>query len=279
MGDNLKKAVFICGAGHSGSTLLGLILGSHSDCFYCGEGQKTNFLQNQTKAISKRVCKICGANCPVWSDLKLSERVNLYEQISAKAQKPIIIDSSKGRQWLQKQLESLKNTDIKQYLIFLQRDGRAVINSRITKYPEKNFKYLIEEWVAKGQMTNELFNNFDHKKIKIRYEVLATQPESVTQKLCNFLDIEYQPEMLKYYEHEHHPLGGNNGTQFLVAKAQREKIKDPFVKVGEYKKDYYENHELGIKLDLRWQKELDPSVERLFEEMAGKENAEMKWEV
>ncbi len=273
-----QKVCFICGAGHSGSTLLGLILGSHTDCFYSGEASKTRFLQDQNKQIKKRVCKICGPDCVVWGELSLSDRIDLYEQLSAKTQKTIIIDSAKNIDWLTEQLDALSNTSSQAFLIFLQRDGRAVINSRVRKYSEKDVKELIQGWMTQIQMTDALFNSFPHKKIKIHYEDLATEPASVVQTICEFLEISYQPEMLNYYQHEHHPLGGNNGTQFLVAKAQSEKIKNPFVSLSDRTRDYYQDHNLGITLDLRWKQELDPSVERLFEEMAGQVNQELKWE-
>ncbi|HBB31675.1 MAG TPA: sulfotransferase family protein [Cyanobacteria bacterium UBA8803] len=273
-----KKVGFICGAGHSGSTLLGLILGSHTDCFYCGEAAKTKFLQDPNKQIKKRVCKICGSSCPVWGDLLLNDSTSLYEQVSAKTEKPIIIDSSKNLEWLDEQINAVKAAAAQPFLIFLQRDGRAVINSRIRKYPDRDVKELIQSWSEQIQQTNSFFNNFDGKKIKIHYEELATEPERVTQNLCDFLEIDYQPQMLNYYQHEHHPLGGNNGTQFLVVKAQSEKIKEPFISLSDRTRYYYQDHGLGITLDLRWRQELASSVERLFEEIAGQENAELKWE-
>ncbi|MBC6421765.1 MAG: hypothetical protein GDA43_03155 [Hormoscilla sp. SP5CHS1] len=70
--------------------------------------------------------------------------------------------------------------------------------------------------------------------------------------------------MIEYYLHEHHPIGGNSGTQFLVAKAQNKNLDASFVKVSENRRDYYQNHGLKISLYLRWREELDPGVERLF---------------
>ncbi len=273
-----QKVCFICGVGHSGSTLLGLILGSHRDCFYCGEAAKTRFLHNPDKPIKKRVCKICGFDCPVWGDLNLTDNLDLYEQVSRKTQKPITIDSTKNLEWLTEQLFAIAPTTAQPFLIFLQRDGRAVLNSRIRKYPDKDIQELIETWRNQIQLTNELFQNFDRKKIKVHYEELATEPEKVTRNLCDFLEIDYQPQMLEYYQQEHHPLGGNNGTQFLVAKARGEKIKEPIVSLSEKNRYYYQEHSLGIRLDLRWKEELKPDIQILFEEIAGAENEELKWE-
>lgn len=278
MGNNQKKVVFICGAGHSGSTLLGLILGSHSDCFYCGEAKNSSFMDDEKRPIAKRTCKICGLDCPVWGNLTLSDRSQLYEQVSIKTQKEIIIDSTKESSWIEAQLEKIENTQWQPFLIFLQRDGRAVINSWLRKRPEKDAKEQVISWIEKIQSAKQIFNKFADKKIKIRYEELATKPEAQIQKICNLLEINYQPEMLKFYEHEHHPLGGNIGTQSLVAKAQKEQVKSSYFHNAKDRLSYYQKHGLTIALDLRWKQELDPIIERIFEEIAGQENAEMKWE-
>jgi hypothetical protein len=271
------KVCFIIGAGHSGSTLLGFILGSHRDGFYCGEAAKTRYLKDDSKILVKRVCKICGANCPVWKNIWIDETKNLYGQIATKMQRSLIIDSSKNTDWIQHQLSLLEQTSVRPFLLFLQRDGRAVINSRIRKYPNKESIELIKNWIKQINLTNILFSEFSQKKLKISYEELATNTASTVQRICRFLEIDYQPEMLSYAQHEHHVLGGNNGTQFLIAQAQREKISSPFVQLHEQNRHYYESRGSEITLDLRWKQELDPAIERLFEEMAGNMNQELKW--
>ena len=164
-------------------------------------------------------------------------------------------------------------------MIFLQRDGRAVINSLIRKYPQKNVKKIINNWKNKINETQELYRHFKGNKINIKYEKLATNAESVIRTLYDFLEIDYQSQMVKYYQHEHHPVGGNNGTQFLIVKAQNKNTEKFLPKVSKRCSDYYQNHGLEITLDLRWRQELDPTIKRLFKEIAGKQNEELKWEV
>ncbi|MEG4858189.1 hypothetical protein QUB75_10905 [Microcoleus sp. K1-B6] len=147
------------------------------------------------------------------------------------------------------------------------------------KISSKKVKEIINNWKYQINETQELYRQFQVKKIKIRYEELATNAENITRTLCDFLEIDYQPQMVKYYQHEHHPVGGNNGTQFLIVKAQNKNTEEFLPKVSKRCSDYYQNHGLEITLDLRWRQELDPTVERLFEEIAGKENEELKWEV
>ena len=272
-----QKVCFIAGAGHSGSTLLGLVLGSHSDCFYAGEAEKTEHLGDEKTPEIKRVCKICGLDCPIWQNFAVPRAGDLYEAISAQTRKPIVVDSTKHTRWLSKQIDILRSTTAEPFLIFLHRDGRAVVNSWIRKNPTEDVAELIAGWIRQIQRTRALFEGFDGKKTKVRYEELATEPARVTRELCAFLGIDYQPAMLDFFHHEHHPLGGNNGTQFLVAKAQSERIKNPYARLSDRNRTYYQDHPLAICIDLRWKQELSPAVERLFEEMAGHENAEFEW--
>lgn len=272
-----QKVCFIGGAGHSGSTLLGFILGSHSQGFYCGEASKTRFLGDERKRIAKRVCKICGVNCPVWSNFSPDSPLDLYEQVARLVDKPLIIDSAKNVDWIRQQSQRLEQTSSQQFLIFLQRDGRAVINSRMRKYPEMDVSELIQDWKQQIECTMHLFDQYPHPKLSIHYEDLASQPIPTVQRICQFLEIDYQAEMLNYTQQDHHVLGGNNGTQFLVAKAQQDKLTAPFVALSERNRYYYEEHSANIVLDLRWKQELDSSTVKVFEDLAGDVNQTLKW--
>ncbi len=272
-----NKVIFICGAGHSGSTLLGMILGSHSDCFYAGEALKTSYFHRDQTPIRKRMCKFCGFDCPVWSKLDLNKSRDIYTQIMAITQKPVVIDSTKRIIWLQQKIAQVIANGITPYLIFIQRDGRAVVNSRIRKSPEQDAKEIINAWVDKIRETEELFAQFPLQKIKIHYEELATQPDSIISNLCGFLELPYESSMLNYYDHEHHPLGGNSGTQSLVFKAQRQEFSSPLISRFETQENYYKEHPPDIKLDLRWQTELSQEVIALFDTIAGAVNQPYQW--
>ncbi len=273
------KVCFIGGAGHSGSTLVGMVLGSHPLCFYAGEAGKTRYLHNPKKDPRKRMCKLCGPSCPIWSDFHIERGPEeLYEQISQKTNKQIVIDSTKSLGWIQDHVKQLESTTSIPCFIFLQRDGRAVINSRVRKYPDRPPEKLITDWAAKIQKTWEFYHKFPHQKMILRYELFATNPGQYAQKMCDFLQIEYRPEMLDFYKFDHHPLGGNNGTQLLVARFQGSNPDRPYNKIGQRSRKYYENHVTGIRLDLRWKAELDPKIAHLFEQLAGEVNAPLRWE-
>ncbi|HSH03680.1 MAG TPA: sulfotransferase [Anaerolineae bacterium] len=271
-----EKVVFIAGAGHSGSTLLGLILGSHSAVFYGGELSKTKYLNRPGAPLRKRVCKLCGEGCPIWGDFELSDGIDLYEQLSERVGRVVIVDSAKDVARLRAQIVAVVAGGGRPYLLFLHRDGRGVVNSRMRKYPERERAELIDEWRAKIEATQALFVEMNIAKRMVSYERLATAPAEEVRALSEFLELPYEEEMLAYYDHEHHVLGGNTGTQSLVARGQA--LAEPFVQLTERNAYYYENHPLAIRLDERWRMELDDEALALFNERAGEINRELGYE-
>ncbi len=286
---NLAKSVNICGAGHSGSTLLGLILGSHSSAFYCGEAAKARYLGDASKPMRKRVCKLCGETCPIWSNFCWRSGIPLYSQIARAAGASVVIDSTKNTAWIRERLAEIRaapsstarpshDAAIEPVLIFLERDGRAVINSRIRKYPERPIERLIGDWKAQIERSRRLYKSFDGKRCRLRYEELASDPERAIRRLCRSLGLDFEPAMLDFERHEHHPLGGNNGAQYLVARARFEDPANAFVELLPQNRRYYLEHQGAIRLDLRWHRELAPRHRALFEQLAGDANRELRWE-
>lgn len=265
----------ICGAGHSGSTLLGLLLGSHSSAFYLGEAKKARFVGDPNKPARKRGCKFCGDDCPVWGDYRWSDDENLYEAVAARTGASVLIDSTKGLSWLQKRSAELDALGHRRVVLFLTRDGRAVINSRLRKYPDRDLDGQIDQWVEQIESTSTFVDAQTGPTMQVQYEALATDPTAVLSAICDLAGIAFEPAMLAYESHEHHVLGGNNGTQFLAAR-DRDTPKD--VEVGDRHGDYYASHDRGIHLDLRWLEELAPDALARFEARAGDLNAPMAWE-
>lgn len=86
--------------------------------------------------------------------------------------------------------------------IWLYRDGRDVACSfSKAVVGEKHFYHLAHEW-KKAQclalrMRSQLSRN---RFFSLSYESLISDPESTLQSLCNFLEVDYTPEMLDFYE-------------------------------------------------------------------------------
>lgn len=275
-----KRVCFIGGAPHSGSTLLGMILGAHSDIVYGGELRKSAFLGDETKPLKKRVCKLCGLHCPIWGAMSAPLSPDVYELLARKTDASIVVDSSKGTDWQREQLEVLAKTSTEASLVVLERDGRAVLASRLRKYPSSTPRTVIEDWMAQIERTDALAASFPGPVLRVRYEEFASDPEGQLARVTSWLGVEAEPSMLRFWESEQHPLGGNDGTQFLVAResAKRRSL-DPTLPASTDVLDlaadnlaYYAPHPAAIVLDLRWQRELTAETRALFEEIAGAVN-------
>ncbi len=271
------SAVMICGAGHSGSTLLGMVLGSHSDAFYMGEGGKARYLGDEKKPLRKRVCKICGENCPIWSGFVWDGETPLYAQLAAHVRKPVIIDSTKDERWIAARASEVRTAGGTAILLMLTRDGRAVVNSRLRKYPDRDPAEQIQAWIDKMAGAEALFSKFEGPKMRVRYEDLAENSAATIEALCDLIGLDYQPGMVNFAAVEHHVLGGNSGTQFIAARSRFDDPEEAFVSLGSRTRDYYENHSGRIELDLRWKTEMKPEHLALFEQMAATANAPFQW--
>ncbi len=269
------KAVMVCGAGHSGSTLLGLILDGGPDAFYVGEGGKIRYLHDDRKPLHKRVCKICGEDCPVWSGFEWNQDAPLYRQVADHVGASLIIDTTKDTDWIRARTGELKDAGDDACLVLLIRDGRAVVNSRMRKYPDRSPESEIERWLSQVKAGIELYESFDGPKLRVHYETLARDPEAVIGNLCSTFAVPFDPAMLDFQRSRHHPLGGNNATQFVAASDYVAQNGKPFVSLSDRGKPFYENLNGRIKPDTRWKQEFAASHAELFAKMAGAFNEQI----
>ncbi len=291
-----KKVIFLMGTGHSGSTLLDLILGSHSQAFSLGEFRLLGVKDRKAKPKSDSygVCGVCGEKCTFWnastktSVLRsyfgsgksaghlifnlnrrfASLRCDIYRHLFDWTNAGLLIDSSKRIWWIRRQLRPFwfwRNTTA--FLIYICRDGRAVTNSYLRKYPDLDVANLATKWVRQTQAMEGYFDSF-HKdrRIKVSYEDLAENPERVIRSLCELLGVPYEGSMLQFWQHNHHPINGNAGTYSLIQKHRQE------ADIAKGLGVFYEQLGTAIKPDLRWQHEMSDDQLRKFDEIAGEVN-------
>jgi len=297
------------GAGHCGSTLLDLILGSHSSGFSLCELHAIHKSIDPGDGEYPKICSICEEKCPIWNEAA-SERVlalyfskknklrsaigklsrylvNPYNIICNWTGKSLLIDSSKQPGWFERQLKPGQiGEPIIAYLIYLTRDGRAVVNSYLRKYPQRGIAQITETWKYQIIKMNKFYEQFPkNRKVQVRYEDLASKTEIVIKSICSFLGLNYERDMLLYWKHEHHPVYGNLGTHSLLFN-YRNLLKQNAsgyyndLNRGDryYEKEYYESMGFAIKLDLRWQKELSSSSLETFNKIAGEINFPFKYD-
>lgn len=285
------------GTGHCGSTLVELILASHPSVFGLGELKQPSWLPGE------QLCTICEEACPFW-DQKVSRSIlryylnpprdrlalyahavlrclrSIYSYLFDWSDAEVLIDSSKSRQWFEKRLNYPHQwRNMQPMLLYIVRDGRAVVNSYFRKYPERGINAIIEDWVKRVESMNQYYEEFAYPKYMVHYEHMATDPESVTRELCDFVGVDFQPKMLNYWEHDHHTVGGNAGTRSLIFKHRQNTNRvGQALYAGEWHQGYYD-HEPKIQLDTRWYDEMSAEHLALFQSLTGQLNAPFAYEV
>ncbi|WP_346344032.1 sulfotransferase [Magnetospirillum sulfuroxidans] len=252
-----------------------MILGSHSQAFYMGEGGKARYLGNSKTPVHKRVCKLCGEDCPVWKDFQWTPPRALYQQVAERTGRRVIIDSTKNDDWITERVAETRASGGQPTLFMLLRDGRAVVNSRLRKYPDRDPEQQIRQWIEQIQRSQALYARFDGPKMRLHYEHLAAEPDTVVRQACDVLGLDFEPAMLQFHTAEHHPLGGNSGPQYMVAKQRFTDPEQAFVTLNPKSRQFYDAETQPIRLDLRWNEEMTAENIRMFERIAGEFNQQM----
>lgn len=301
-----SKIVFILGIGRSGSTLLDLMLGSHSQGFSLGEVSKLPEIYQKKRDPA--------AFCPTgtfWADhfspqdaeqlaLGLSGRrlhrpiplkverwlrelvgrdavLNPYTLMLQRLQQPLLIDSSKYPDWVAQRLQAreFRQGHLSAYVIHLVRDGRAVLNSYLRAFPDLTVETISQRWLVNLAQCEQVYQTIaPHCRLQVRYEQLASTPQTVLQQICAFLGIPFEPAMLEYWQHDHYPIAGSRSVRALLARYRQQPMGPATQQV--YKR-YYADMGLKIQLDQRWKTELEADKLKRFQQIVGDRNRPFEW--
>lgn len=234
--------IYILSSGHSGSTLLDLMLGSHSRIEGIGEIRSfdTYFAADTRRPVERQDCT-CGRlarECPYWArvrervaarigtaDVTLDpdaeparfeeENVALFEAIRQVSGKHIICDSSKQYRRLRPLLRSKR---FRVHVVHLLRDSRAVANSG----KKRNWSVRRTALTWQSNLYRALLFAFRRRGsctlTRIRYEDLARNPEDALRRILDKHGLAFEPAQLDFSSGEHHNLSGN---RMRMKKGQR----------------------------------------------------------
>lgn len=140
--------------------------------------------------------------------------------------------------------------------VVLVRDGRDVALS-VMKVPfgANNVWAAARSWAGAIRHGREAADRYPGRVLTLRYEDLVERPSQEIATVCNFLGLEYNPDMLAIE---------------LTDRA----------KVVEDQADWFTNVWAGITTDAvgKWRTEMTPRQQRVFESVAGDELRELGYE-
>jgi len=243
------KLILVVGVGHSGSTILDLIMNAHSQIFgvgeishykrmrdhnaLCGCGKimkECFFWNNIVKDVNWNFLPLIGRSFlnmiffsenyvyiedGVYKKLDIEKYIDefekIYENILKVSGKKIIFDSSKDPDRVELLIKSGKFDIV---LLHLVRNGKGTVYSHI-KLGRKPLEYM-KEWFLLNLKTEVVgLRNKKIKKIFFLYEDFAVGSEKIIKFILEQVDLNFEPEMLKNFRSkEHHEVGGNYKVKF-----------------------------------------------------------------
>jgi len=107
------------------------------------------------------------------------------------------------------------------------RDGRDVMLSvrGLWFRPGDTIEACAEDWTRRLGRTREIGHRLS-RYLEVRYEALVTSPEATLATICGFLDLVFEPAMLRYHERagsrlEEHEARYAADGRLVISKAER----------------------------------------------------------
>jgi len=241
------STLFILGLGHSGSTLLGRMLGCHPEAVFAGELLRLE--QALSRPQERCSCGSFVVECPVWQRrIELLPQAvktdfrhwtwDLIEGLRKAENKLLLVDSSKSRVL---RLQSKWKRSPAGYVL-LVRDPRGALRSALQE------KRDLPQLLSSSRKWMRRYERFSRRHssvcLTMFYEDLVASTEAELQRLCGFLGLQYTPEML-------YP----NRQTFHLIRASH----SPYLKGTD-----------RMNLDERWRSELTPKQAQAISHHLGK---------
>lgn len=259
---------------YTGTTWVNLVLGSHPRALALGPPE----VLWEPAIDPRKLCAVHGRRCSFWPSvgrhLPASGR---FSAIAHAAGRDCLVINNP----LLASAADLAADDVDLRYIYVVRDGRAVLRSLLAHSGDR-FRDSLDAcraWVS--VFTSALIEEFqsqDHAMI-VRYEDVVANTAVHLAEIGAFLGLDYGPHAHRFWEYEHHPIGGNGGTVALLRALQRQGVAE---------------HELGERygamlrlaraepdtrlVDETWQQELATDDRIAFDTVMGTLNARLGYE-
>ena len=210
-------APFVCGVTRSGTTLVRLMLDSHPDLAIPGE---THWLPKLIKAAergkqSHEDFATMIIDHKRWGDFhldadELRQRINqvnppnaadviraFYTLYAEREGKTRYGDKTPG---YIKEMPRIERVLPEARFVHIIRDGRDVSLSHLRmNWGPESYAESAKLWRQRIRKTRRLARNTSHY-MEIRFEDLVTDTEGVLRRVCDFVELEFDPVMLDYHE-------------------------------------------------------------------------------
>jgi hypothetical protein len=206
-----REHVLLIGAPRTGTTLLGTMIGSHSEMGMVNEDVDVRALG---RVLGRQ---LTGVKLCVPNQIRLEKKSFLGSQLLKKV--GMIHESPKSHLSIKEYLEipTLK-------VIAIIRDGNDSVHSMMVR-GKSRFKKAARRWAEAVETIYVMKNTCPDRILVLTFENLVLDPRTTIQNVCDFLGIAFEERMLR--GHELNPYYPE--PELLAEKAQRHNRKElPF---------------------------------------------------
>lgn len=215
------RVVYVTSVSYSGSTLLDLLLSSHSKVASLGEAKGFSTGREDCTCAAGSIRK-----CPFWNrvDEGFRERIGiplreirldadddgrflehnraLFDAVRAITGADVLVDSSKSLRRLARLLET-EAFDLRPIHLVRRPEGVAYSNLK------KRHDWVLAAYRhgRRHREARRLLRGRDHREL--RYETMAEAPEATLRGLMPWIGLDYEPAQLEFRAGERHNFGGN----------------------------------------------------------------------
>ncbi len=292
----LDPAPFIVGHGRSGTTLLRLMLDAHPALAIPPETQFIPQLIDASKrpgspaenVISELVnhrrfgdfgftAEEIRENFGKLEPFSITEALRYFYRTYAERQgKPRWGDKSPGYGWTMHRVDRVVP---EARFIHLIRDGRDVTLSLLAKHEDAPPpKRQARHWRGRVKKTRKMGQVVRHYT-ELRYEDLITDPEPQLRRICDFIRLDFDPAMLRYYERAEERMSEikrdmDPGTELTSNRRRGVVTAERRVGIHKLTAEPPRTDRIGV-----WRTEMKPEDLEVFEREAGPLLAELGYEL
>ena len=273
-------APFIVGVTRSGTTLLRLMLDAHPELAIPPE---THFVMDVIKA-GKKNRGVQGFHDAMvdtrrWGDFDLDSaellrRLKRLEPLDARGALRCFYDMYAERmgkdRWgdktpgYQVKMRRIHRNLPEARFVHLIRDGRDVVLSQWSKAQTPTpIEDAAKRWKQRVRLTRRLASKEPEIYMELRYEELVADPAPHLERICDFIELDFDPVMLRHHERAEDRLGeiakalpAHGGAHELDADTRMEAHRMAAKPLSDER--------IGV-----WRREMDPGDLAAFERVAG----------
>ncbi|GBF80328.1 sulfotransferase family protein [Aphanothece sacrum] len=224
-----KNLIFLISQPRAGSTLTQRILGSHREIYTVSEpwimlhplyalrenGYQAEYsVQNSKKALDSFL-ELHPEGEDAYFQAVRQMSLNLYEGLLRQSDKKFFLDKTPRYYYI---LPELYRTFPDAKYIFLIRNPLAILVSIFNTFVQEHWwkiQYYQDDLLKAPDLIAQGLLNFQGNILVLRYESLLSNPSAEIEKVCCFLNLSFEPEIVSYgnYDSEKWQFGDQSLIQ------------------------------------------------------------------